>query len=293
MKQILLWLRIIRPQTLFASLCPVLVGLMVAHTLIHQSSSFAHLTAVLTASCALALQILSNLINDYYDYRRGTDKQGRVGFKRALAEGTVTERAMRTACCIALAISILLGATLCWIGGWTIVAIGLTAILFAWLYTATPYSLSYLGIADIFVFLYYGVIATWGTVWLQYKATGLTFDLSQMKPIYAGAVCGLISMCVLFINNIRDIDDDRLVGKHTLPVRVGKPAALGLLGVIVMLMPLFAWLAFGLSWAIAVIIPAGLLYGNVLRARGLQYNLCLLQAGVVNLVYVVLVWMSS
>ncbi len=293
MKQILLWLRIIRPQTLFASLCPVLVGLMVAHTLIHQSSSFAHLTAVLTASCALALQILSNLINDYYDYRRGTDKQGRVGFKRALAEGTVTERAMRTACCIALAISILLGATLCWIGGWTIVAIGLTAILFAWLYTATPYSLSYLGIADIFVFLYYGVIATWGTVWLQYKATGLTFDLSQMKPIYAGAVCGLISMCVLFINNIRDIDDDRLVGKRTLPVRVGKPAALGLLGVIVMLMPLFAWLAFGLSWAIAVIIPAGLLYGNVLRARGLQYNLCLLQAGVVNLVYVVLVWMSS
>ena len=293
MKQILLWLRIIRPQTLFASLCPVLVGLMVAHMLIQQSSHFAQLTAVLTASCALALQILSNLINDYYDYRRGTDKQGRVGFKRALAEGTVNERAMRTACCITLAISLLLGAILCWIGGCTIVAIGLTAILFAWLYTATPYSLSYLGIADIFVFLYYGVIATWGTVWLQYKAMGQTIDLSQMKPIYAGAVCGLISMCVLFINNIRDIDDDRLVGKRTLPVRVGKPAALGLLGVIVMLMPLFAWLAFGLSWAIAVIIPAGLLYGNVLRARGPQYNLCLLQAGVVNLVYVVLVWMSS
>ena len=200
---------------------------------------------------------------------------------------------MWTACCIALAISILLGAILCWIGGWTIVAIGLTAILFAWLYTATPYSLSYLGIADIFVFLYYGVIATWGTVWLQYKATGQTLDLSQMKPIYAGAVCGLISMCVLFINNIRDIDDDRLVGKRTLPVRVGKPAALGLLGVIVVLMPLFDWLAFGLSWSIAIIIPAGLLYGNVLRARGPQYNLCLLQAGVVNLVYVVLVWMSS
>ena len=292
MKQILLWLRIIRPQTLFASLCPVLVGLMVAHMLIQQSSSFAQLTAVLTASCALALQILSNLINDYYDYRRGTDKQGRVGFKRALAEGTVTERAMRTACCITLAISLLLGAILCWIGGCTIVAIGLTAILFAWLYTATPYSLSYLGIADIFVFLYYGVIATWGTVWLQYKAMGQTIDLSQMKPIYAGAVCGLISMCVLFINNIRDIDDDRLVGKRTLPVRIGKPAALGLLGIIVALMPLFSWLAFGLNWPIAIVIPAGLLYVNVLRAHGPQYNLCLLQAGLVNLVYVVLVWLS-
>lgn len=292
MKQILLWLRIIRPQTLFASLCPVLVGLMVAYMLIQQSSPFAQLTAVLTASCALALQILSNLINDYYDYLRGTDKQGRVGFKRALAEGTVTERAMRWACLICLAVSIVLGAVLCLIGGWTIVAIGITAILFAWLYTATLYSLSYLGIADIFVFLYYGVVATWGTVWLQYRATGLTLDLSQMQPVYAGAVCGLISMCVLFINNIRDMDDDRLVGKRTIPVRFGGTAALAILSIIVLLMPVFAWLAFGLSWAIAIVIPAGLLYVNVLRAQGAQYNLCLLQAGLVNLVYVALVWLS-
>ena len=291
MRQIILWLRIIRPQTLFASLCPVLVGLMVAHTLVNQTS-FGHLTAFLTASCALALQILSNLINDYYDYKRGTDKQGRVGFKRALAEGTVTESAMLTACCVTLVCCLVLGAILCYIGGWVIVAIGVTAILFAWLYTATPYSLSYLGIADIFVFLYYGVIATWGTVWLQYQAAGQAFDLSQMKPVYAGAVCGLISMCVLFINNIRDMEDDRLVGKRTIPVRVGKTAALGILGFVVALMPLFAWLAFGQSWAIAVIVPAGLLYGNVLRATGAQYNLCLLQAGIVNLVYVVLVWLS-
>ena len=291
MKQIILWLRIIRPQTLFASLCPVLVGLLVAHTLVSQTS-FGHLTAFLTATCALALQILSNLINDYYDYKRGTDKQGRVGFKRALAEGTVTESAMRTACCFTLVCCLVLGAMLCYIGGWVIVAIGVTAILFAWLYTATPYSLSYLGIADIFVFLYYGVIATWGTVWLQYQAAGQTFHLNQTKPLYAGAVCGLISMCVLFINNIRDMEDDRLVGKRTIPVRLGKTAALGILGLVVALMPLFAWLAFGQSWAIAVIVPAGLLYGNVLRATGAQYNLCLLQAGIVNLVYVVLVWLS-
>ncbi|MBP5764709.1 MAG: UbiA family prenyltransferase, partial [Bacteroidales bacterium] len=95
MKQILLWLRIIRPQTLFASLCPVLVGLMVTQRFAGRIEPF---TAVLTASCALALQILSNLINDYYDFKRGSDKQGRVGFKRALAEGLVSERAMRTAC---------------------------------------------------------------------------------------------------------------------------------------------------------------------------------------------------
>ena len=292
MKQFTLWFRIIRPQTLFASLCPVLVGLMVARVLIGQPSSFACLTATLTALCALALQVLSNLINDYYDFKRGSDKQGRVGFKRALAEGTVSVREMRTACVVTLVIAVLLGGLLCYVGGWAIVAIGVSAILFAWLYTATPYSLSYLGIADAFVFLYYGVVSSWGTVFLMYRAEGLTLDLSEMMPLYAGAVCGLISMCVLFINNIRDIDDDRMVGKRTIPVRVGRRYSLAIMGVIVLLMPVFAWLAFGASWAVAVILPASFLYYKVIKAEGTRYNLCLMMAGIVNLIYVALVWLS-
>ena len=290
MKRLFLWLRIIRPQTLFASLCPVLVGLMVAHFYIGYLSVP---TALATVLCALALQILSYLINDYYDYKRGTDKQGRVGFKRALAEGTVTEKEMLTACLVALAFAVVLGACLCYVGGWVIVVIGITALFFAWLYTATPYSLSYLGIADIFVFLYYGVFATWGTVWLQCKASGLAFDIRLLMPVYAGAVCGLISMCVLAVNNIRDMDDDRLVGKRTLPVRLGKKAALAILGIIVVLMPLFAWLAFGVSWAMAVVIPACFLYYKVLNAKGAEYNICLMLAGVVNLIYTLLVWISQ
>ncbi len=290
MRRLFLWLRIIRPQTLFASLCPVLVGLMVAHFYIGYLSVP---TALATVLCALALQILSNLINDYYDYKRGTDKQGRVGFKRALAEGTVTEKEMLTACLVALAFAVVLGACLCYVGGWVIVVIGITALFFAWLYTATPYSLSYLGIADIFVFLYYGVFATWGTVWLQCKASGLAFDIRLLMPVYAGAVCGLISMCVLAVNNIRDMDDDRLVGKRTLPVRLGKKAALAILGIIVVLMPLFAWLAFGVSWAMAVVIPACFLYYKVLNAKGAEYNICLMLAGVVNLIYTLLVWISQ
>ena len=290
MRRLFLWLRIIRPQTLFASLCPVLVGLMVAHFYIGYLSVP---TALATVLCALALQILSNLINDYYDYKRGTDKQGRVGFKRALAEGTVTEKEMLTACLVALAFAVVLGACLCYVGGWVIVVIGITALFFAWLYTATPYSLSYLGIADIFVFLYFGVFATWGTVWLQCKASGLAFDIRLLMPVYAGAVCGLISMCVLAVNNIRDMDDDRLVGKRTLPVRLGKKAALAILGIIVVLMPLFAWLAFGVSWAMAVVIPACFLYYKVLNAKGAEYNICLMLAGVVNLIYTLLVWISQ
>ncbi len=316
----LLWLRIIRPQTLFASLCPVLVGILIAHKQIGFWGIQGNTTAVLTIICALSLQILSNLINDYYDYRRGTDKAGRVGFKRALAEGQVTESEMRLACFITLGIALVLGAMLCFIGGWVILLIGVSAIFFAWLYTGsisdlrrstatrkqssvtTNHSLSYLGIADIFVFLYYGLIATAGTTYLLYKSVGLNMMdasaawyspfITLQSSLYAGAVCGLISMCVLAINNIRDMEDDRIAGKRTFPVRFGKTAALVGLGIIVALMPLFAWLAFGLSWAMLILLPAAYLYYKVLRAKGAEYNQCLMMAGMVNLCFVILVWIS-
>lgn len=273
----LLWLRIIRPQTLFASLCPVLVALL---TMSEALTSI--LVAVITAICSLSLQILSNLINDYYDYKRGTDKKGRKGFRRALAEGEVTEHQMLVACLIALGVSILCGMFLVWTGGIVILAIGLSAILFAWLYTATSHSLSYLGIADIFVFLYYGVIASAGTYYLQ------THNFS-LPAFYAGGVCGLISMCVLNINNLRDIDDDRRVGKRTLPVRFGRNAALCIMLCEVVLMPVLAYLAYGWSLPILVILPALLLFIAVTRAEGTQFNKCLMGAGMVNVIFTLLV----
>ncbi len=99
MKNVLLWFRIVRPQTLFASLCPVIVALLTMNETV-VSWTIAWVTIV----CALGLQILSNLINDYYDFVRGTDKKGRAGFKRALAEGEVSENQMRRACLVTLAI---------------------------------------------------------------------------------------------------------------------------------------------------------------------------------------------
>lgn len=274
----LLWFRIIRPQTLFASLCPVAVALMVAsihNTVIHGC------TAAITIVCALALQILSNLINDYYDFRKGTDKKGRVGFKRALAEGQVTEKQMRTACFITLGIAVLSGAYLVYIGGLPILVIGLLAILFAWLYTATSHSLSYLGIADIFVFLFYGIIAGWGTAYLQ--------GYNGEDVVYATAVNGLISMCVLNINNLRDIDSDKEAGKLTIPVRLGKQAGDIMMSVLILLMPAFAWIAFR-SWIpCLVLIPGITLHFFTRKAQGAEYNKCLLGAGIVNVVYTLLV----
>lgn len=274
------WFRIIRPQTLFASLCPVLVALLTQVEVIRWP------IASVTIVCALALQVLSNLINDYYDFRRGTDKQGRVGFRRALAEGDVTERQMLAACFITLGICVLTGLYLVWKGGLVILCIGLTALLFAWLYTATSKSLSYLGIADIFVFLYYGVIAAAGTYYLQSGG----FSLSVF---YAGGVCGLISMCVLLINNLRDIEDDRAVGKRTLPVRFGRKAGLGLMLVVVLLMPLLAFAAFGWSLPMLVVVPALCLWFTVTRVQGRTLNLCLLAAGITNVIYTVLVLLQT
>ena len=259
--------------------CPVLVGLFVAS---REMASLRVGVAVVTVLCAMALQILSNLINDYYDFRRGADKDGRAGYARALAEGEVSERQMIVASCVAGGVAVALGVYLVLVGGWPILLIGLTSLLFAWLYTATDYSLAYLGIADIFVFLYYGVIASMGTTYLQTGAWSRT-------SFFAGAVRGLLSMCVLMANNLRDIEDDRPVGKRTFPVRFGKRAGEVAYILTVALTPVMSFLAFGWNASMLVIVPGIYLIYSVLTAEGSQYNKCLLMAGVVNLVYVLLV----
>lgn len=303
----MIWFRIIRPQTLFASLVPVLVGLHVIGVL-HWP------VAIATVVCALLLQILSNLINDYYDFLRGTDKAGRAGFKRALAEGEVSQKAMRNACIITATLACLVGLYLVIVGGWIILAIGLSALLFAWLYTATSHSLSYLGIADIFVFLYYGVIASMGTVFLQH-ATTMTFEdvwtfsnsslFTHLIPqeglwgaslltyvqraFYAGGVCGLISMCVLMINNLRDYESDCLAGKRSIPVRFGKRTGEILMLIYVILMPILARMVFETNALRVFFILAFCLWIKVMQSKGVEYNKCLLLAGILNVVYYICV----
>ena len=276
------YIMILRPQTLFASAVPVLVAML---CVARGGYAIDSLVAVVTLVCGVSLQILSNLINDYYDFKRGADKKGRAGFSRALAEGTMTERQMLAACVICATCCVLMGLYLVYVGGLPILVIGASALLFAWLYTATSHSLSYLGIADIFVFLYYGVIAAVGTAYL------LT-DSYLPQTLHSGAVSGLISMLVLMINNLRDRDSDREAGKKTLPVRFGKFAAESLMLLWIVMMPVFAWLAYGLSWAMLIIIPALLLWIKVKKAVGAEYNKCLIMAGLLNVCYLILVLLS-
>lgn len=281
MNKIRLWFNIIRPKTLLSSICPILVGGLLAYEKGIKDNGY--IFFFLTLLCGVGLQILSNLINDYYDFKKGADKKDRLGPKRALAEGKVSIKQMKTAICIDLALVILLGLVLIWRGGLPILLIGISAIFFAWLYTATSHSLSYLGIADIFVLIYYGLLAVCGT----YLITTNNI-LFTKETIFAGLTCGFISMMLLMINNLRDIDEDREAGKHTLVVRFGKKTGETLLLIYAFLILVCTFAAFGLSITNFAFIPAYGLFTQVIKAKGSEYNKCLTKVGFVNLFFVVL-----
>jgi 1,4-dihydroxy-2-naphthoate octaprenyltransferase len=197
-----------------------------------------------------------------------------------LAEGIVNERQMRTACIVALSVALLLGAYLVWVGGWVILLIGVLSALFAWLYTATRFSLAYLGVADIVCFLFYGPVASAGTVYLQVAEFSLA-------AFYAGCACGCIAVCVLASNNIRDIEEDRAVGKRTFPVRFGRIAALVGVATILLASVAFAVLGFGTLWLLFLLLPDLVLYVLLVKAEGKKYNKCLFRFVLLDVVYVV------
>jgi 1,4-dihydroxy-2-naphthoate octaprenyltransferase len=274
MQKIKLWFGVCRPYSLFISASPVLAGLLVLGNVPNI------LVAVATLLCAMSLQVFSNLVNDYYDFVRGCDKAGRSGPQRPLAEGIVNEKQMRTACIVALSVALLLGAYLVWVGGWVILLIGVLSALFAWLYTATRFSLAYLGVADIVCFLFYGPVASAGTVYLQVAEFSLA-------AFYAGCACGCIAVCVLASNNIRDIEDDRAVGKRTFPVRFGRIAALVGVATILLASVAFAVLGFGTLWLLFLLLPDLVLYVLLVKAEGKKYNKCLFRFVLLDVVYVV------
>ena len=274
MQKIKLWFGVCRPYSLFISASPVLAGLLVLGNVPNI------LVAVATLLCAMSLQVFSNLVNDYYDFVRGCDKAGRSGPQRPLAEGIVNERQMRTACIVALSVALLLGAYLVWVGGWVILLIGVLSALFAWMYTATRFSLAYLGVADIVCFLFYGPVASAGTVYLQVAEFSLA-------AFYAGCACGCIAVCVLASNNIRDIEDDRAVCKRTFPVRFGRIAALVGVATILLASVAFAVLGFGTLWLSFLLLPDLVLYVLLVKAEGKKYNKCLFRFVLLDVVYVV------
>jgi 1,4-dihydroxy-2-naphthoate octaprenyltransferase len=239
-----IWLHAIRPKTLFASIAPIVVGSAVAW----HEDGFHLLTAVVALTVALLLQITSNLANDYFDFKRGADKE-RVGPLRVMQAGLVTERAMQRAIALTVALAIACGLYLVYQGGWPIFVAGLAAVICAIAYTGGPFPLGYHGLGDFFVFIFFGLVGVAGSAYVQ------THSLTWFA-IWASIPIACLATGIIVANNLRDIETDRAANKHTLATRLGRRGTIiefiGLFA-IAYLVPLLLAIFAGVPWAWIVI----------------------------------------
>jgi 1,4-dihydroxy-2-naphthoate octaprenyltransferase len=164
---------------------------------------------------ALLIQVGTNLANDYYDFVRGADTGDRVGPTRVTQAGLLSPEAVRRGMVAALASALAVGVYLVVVGGWPVVLIGLSALACAVLYTGGPFPLAYHGLGDVFVFVFFGLIAVAGTYYVQ----ALAFPAEAW---WAGVGAGALSTALLVVNNLRDLGTDARAGKRTLAVRLGR-----------------------------------------------------------------------
>lgn len=204
-----------RLRTLPASIAGVLCG--TACALFY--NSFQIIPALCCLLFALGAQIASNFANEYFDFRNGLDKKGREGFRRGVTEGDISPRAMLTATLLTLALACVPGLLLIYYGGWWMIAVGILVAIFALAYSAGPYPLSHHGLGDVAVIIFFGFVPVMLTAWLQNHSV----EILPLGACIGGGV-GLLAANILIVNNCRDVDDDREVGKHTTAVIFGKKA---------------------------------------------------------------------
>lgn len=205
------WILAARPPTLWAAVAPVMIGSALAH----RSGVFRWDAFAVTLAAAVLIQIGVNYANDYSDGVRGTDSPDRIGPQRAVAGGLVTPRQMKVGIGVVFAAAALLGLYLATIAGPVILVIGALSIIAALGYTGGPVPYGYRGLGEVFVFVFFGLVATVGT----------RFVYDRTAPLDAwigGVVMGLLATAILVANNIRDIDTDAVAGKRTLAVIVGR-----------------------------------------------------------------------
>lgn len=206
-----IWINSTRPKTLWAAVGPVLIGTALAYN----GGQFHVVTFLATLVAAVLIQIGTNLSNDYFDYVKGADTEERTGPVRATQAGLISPAAMMRASIGVFGLAAVLGLYLISRGGWPIMIIGVLSILSAVLYTAGPFPLGYIGLGDVFVLLFFGPIAVGGTYYLQTRSI-------DSVVIIAGVAPGLLSTAILAVNNLRDCQTDKIAGKKTLIVRLGR-----------------------------------------------------------------------
>ncbi|MEI2701896.1 MAG: 1,4-dihydroxy-2-naphthoate polyprenyltransferase [Baekduia sp.] len=280
-----IWLMAARPRTLPAGIAPVLVGTALAAA----EGDFDLLVFLAALLGALFIQVGANLSNDYSDARRGADTEDRLGPVRVTAGGLVPPRTVLIATYVTFALAVLCGVYLIYVAGWGILAIGAASILAGVLYTGGPRPYGYDGLGDLFVFLFFGVVAVAGSYYVQTETLTWT-SLALAVPV------GLMASAILAVNNIRDAATDARAGKRTLAVRLGRDRvralyALELAGAQVA--PLLIWAAGEASaWTLLTLatvpMAAGLARTVAEHDDGPTLNGALAQTGLLQLLFCVL-----
>ena len=209
------WWHAARPNTLPAALAGVIVGLGAG---LGVGAPFRVDTALGCIAVALLLQVLANFANDLSDFRKGADTEARQGPVRVAAAGLVTPRQLELAIAITIAAACLVGLWLAYVGGPVLIGLGVLAVVAALAYTGGPWPYGYRGLGEVFVFLFFGVVAVVGTAYLQ---------AGRLEPVFfaASVPVGALTTAILVVNNLRDIPTDREAGKRTIAVMVGERGA--------------------------------------------------------------------
>ena len=216
MKQVRIWIECMRLRTLPVSLSGVVMAIALAAWM----RELRWVPALLCVVFALLAQVVSNFANEYYDWRRGADKVGRVGPRRGVTEGDIRPEVLRRVTITTLAVDAAVGLCLIPYGGWWMLPVGIVIAVAALAYSAGPYPLSYHGLGELAVFIFFGVVPVVFTHYVQAGRFNFT-----IVPL-AGMAVGLMAVNVLLVNNYRDVDDDREAGKRTSVVIFGRvPAA--------------------------------------------------------------------
>ncbi|HEY0507135.1 MAG TPA: 1,4-dihydroxy-2-naphthoate polyprenyltransferase [Blastococcus sp.] len=241
------WLAGARPRTLPAALAPVLVGTGAAAGL----DGFRAGPAVLALVVALALQVAVNYANDYSDGTRGTDAD-RVGPMRLVGSGAAAPRQVLVAACLAFAVAAAAGLALAAVSSWWLIAVGAVCIAAAWTYTGGPLPYGYRALGEVFVFVFFGLVAVVGTTYAQTRTLpGVAFAVAV--PI------GLLIVAILVVNNLRDIHGDAEVGKRTLAVLLGERATrLAFVGLFVVAFAVIVAVGTARPWVLITLLAAPL-----------------------------------
>lgn len=269
------WILAARPKTLSAAVAPVLVGTALAF---HHRGEVWWRYALFALVASVCIQMATNLINDALDFKRGTDTAARLGPLRVTQAGLLSAEAVLRGAYVCFTIAALFGIPLIARGGWPILLIGLTSIAAAYAYTGGPYPLAYHGLGELFVMIFFGVVAVGGTYYVLTLQYGLDAFLM-------GLSIGSLAVVLLAINNLRDIEGDRANNKRTLAVRLGdRGAKLEIVAFVLgayLCAALTAWLLEHL-WLLLVLLSAPLAFfvvRCVYRSTGAALNRCLAMAG--------------